>query len=113
MDAVILPERLLGAIVAGMRTQLADDGALRGFLTRQRYEDAAAFIPFPDNGSFLYFSDRFDNHIAVTAWMLEGGKGRTDFITNILIAGRKLVAENMKQREVNLIGAVSVGGMNI
>src|SRR6266568_1246335 len=94
-----------------MGTQLADDGALRSFLAGQRHKDAAAFIPFPDNIRFPNLSDRFDNSITVTARMLEGGKRRADFIAYIPVPGRKLVAEDIKQCEVHLIGAVGIRRM--
>ncbi len=111
MNAVIFPERPLGAVIANMGTQLADDGALRSFLAGQRHKDAAAFIPFPDNIRFPNLSDRFDNSITVTARMLEGGKRRADFIAYIPVPGRKLVAEDIKQCEVHLIGAVGIRRM--
>ena len=45
--------------------------------------------------------------------MFEADQGSADFIVQILVAGCELVSEQMQQGEIDLIGTVRIGRMNI
>jgi hypothetical protein len=95
VNAVILPERPLCSAVAGVGTKFADNGALRGLLPRQGHEDAPTLIPFSDDVLLSDLPGGPQNGIAVAARMPESGQGCTCFVAEILVAGGKLVAEQM------------------
>ena len=58
-------------------------------------------------------ADGFQDRITIAAWVMEAGKRGADFVADILISWGKLVAEHVQQREVYLIGAMCVRGMNL
>lgn len=45
--------------------------------------------------------------------MLEAVQGSADFIVQILVTGRELVSEHMKKGEIDLIGTMRIGRMNL
>ena len=49
VNAIVFPQGALCPVIASMRTQFSDDGALRGFFHRKRDEDTPALVPFPDD----------------------------------------------------------------
>src|SRR5688572_14456402 len=103
MDSVVFPEGAFGSVFSGVGTQLADDGALRGFFLSQRHEDAAALVPFRDDSIFPNFSDGLQDSIAVTARMTESGERGADFIMEILVTRGEPVAGHVEKREIHLI----------
>ena len=59
-DVVQLPERLLGLVLTGIRTQFAHDRRLSHILLRKRCQDALDVRPLLDNQRVEGFARRFD-----------------------------------------------------
>ena len=58
------------------------------------------------------FAYRFNQHIFILAGVFESVEGLTDFVVYILVSWGKLVAEQVEDGKIYLIGSVRVGGMN-
>src|SRR5262249_39048736 len=114
VNAIVFPKGALGSAIARLCVHLAHDRALGGFLQSQGHEDGLALIPFSDNKVLPDLPNGLDDRVAVAAWMMEGDKRVTHFVIYILVAWSKpTAAKHMQQREVQVIGAVRVGGMNL
>jgi hypothetical protein len=80
MNAVVFPKCGLHRAVAGMGTELAHEGALSSLPARQGHKDPPAFIPVADDAALPDLADGLDDGMAVTAWMMETGQRRADFL---------------------------------
>lgn len=92
VNAVVFPQRALGPAMTGRRTEFSHQCTLLNVLPSEGYEDAAAFVPLADNVFHAYLANRLEDGVAVVLWMLEGNERRADFIANVLVTWRELVA---------------------
>ena len=69
-------------------------------------------LPFWYDEVSVDFAYRFNHHIFILAGVFESIEGLTDFVVYILVSWGKLVAEQVEDGKIDLIGSVRVGGMN-
>src|SRR5579859_2804694 len=96
-----------------MGTEFADNDTLGSSFKGQRDHDALEIIPFIDNQTILNLANGTDRPISrILTGTLEAIEAVGDGLKNILVARSELVAEAIQNREVDLVGAMRIGGMN-
>ena len=90
-----------------------DDDTLRRGFQRQRDENSLQVFPFFYDQIGSEFADWFQEDVAILIGVLEAIEGRAKFLLDGFIARRELIAEEMEQRKIHLIGPVGVSGMHL
>lgn len=108
-DAVELQQRPLGAILRPVGAQLPHNDALVRRLERQRGEEPQQVVPLADDQLDVQLARWSEQQPGVLLGVLEAAQAGADLLLDLAVARGELVAEDVKQGEVQLVGAVGVG----
>ena len=79
----------------------------------QRHHNALDIVPFLSDQLGIELAAGFENHLVIVlARMLEAVKRGANGIIKIPVAGRKLIAEQVQDGEIDGVGAVGIGRMD-
>src|SRR5579859_356707 len=112
-DIVVFPQRLACLVFSCVGIEFVDNKTLCRRFECQRDKNALQVLPFFHNQLSIEFADGFQEDVAVLRGVLEAIERCAQFLLDGFIARRKLVSEEMQQREIDLIGSMSVGGMDL
>jgi len=112
-DSIELPQRSLRAVLAAVGAQFSDDHALGRGLQRQREQDALDVDLFREDQALPDATIRSDGPaLVVVRRMAEPAQSALHLALDIAVAWREAVAELVQQDEVDVVGAVGVGGVH-
>ncbi len=61
------------------------------------------------NEVLIDFADGIEMQVSILAGVLESIQPRTNPVEDVLVAWRKLIAKEMQNRKINLVGSMSIG----
>ena len=110
---VIFPQGTPGFVFEGKSTEFAHDDVLGGRLEGQRHHNALNVIPFLSDQLGVELAAGFENHLVIVlARMLEAIKQGANGIIKVPVAGRKLIAEQVQNGEIDGVSAMGIGRMD-
>src|SRR5712692_2539532 len=96
-----------------MGTEFSDNDALRCGFEGQRNHNTTNVIPFVGDQVFFEFAHGMNGPVLrVLAGMLKATKGILHSVVEVPVTWGELIAEGIQNGEVNLIGAMRIGGVN-
>lgn len=111
-DVVIFPKGTLGFVFAGIGAEFADDDTLSCGFEGQRNHDALNIFPIFSDETGIDFSDGFNDPVVLTR-MLKAIERLADPLVDVLVARCKLIAEAVENGKIDVIGSVSIRGMDV
>lgn len=111
-DVVIFPQGASGLVFALVSAEFADDNTLGGRFKSQRKHNSLEVVPFFDDEGGVDLADRFERTSFVLVGVFETIKRLADFIVDVAVAGRELIAEAVEDGKIDFVGAVGVGGVD-
>ena len=108
IEVIQLPQCFLRPILAGIRTQLADDHALARDLLGQRGEDVPNVVFLGENQRGVGLTTGFQQiFLVVLAGVLEAIEC-VHFVSDMAVARCELVTKSRQYDEIHLVGAVRI-----
>lgn len=111
-DVVVFPESAFGFVLARKGAEFPDDDALRRRFEGQREHDALDILPFLENQVGVELADRLEKQVLILTGMFEAIQGGAHFLGQILVTWGELIAKQVENGKIDLVGAVGIGRMN-